>query len=127
MPPPREPVTISDLKKSNDKRFVQVDKRFVQVDTRFVRVERRLDRLQRTKADKRDLKALGDELGREMGRLREGILQEIRRGQEETRRHFDVVAESLRDDVRLLAEQIGHHSDRLDNHSVRLLKLEGRH
>jgi hypothetical protein len=30
--------------------------------------------------------------------------EEMRRSSEETRRHFDVVAEGLRDDIRLLAE-----------------------
>ena len=89
----REPMTISQLKRSMDKRLD------------------RLQRLQRTKADKRDLAALG---------------VEVRRSAKETRRHFDVVAESLRDDLRIFADAIGRDSERLDNHEIRPVRLEDR-
>ena len=71
----------------------------------------RFDRLERTKADKRDLIALQ---------------REVRRNGVETRRHFDIVAESLRDDLRIFADAIGLHSERLDGHEIRLSTLERR-
>ena len=41
------------------------------------------------------------------------VLAEIGRSGEETRRHFDVVAEDLRGDTRLLAEGVGGLSERV--------------
>ncbi len=49
---------------------------------------------------------------------------ETRQHFENTRRHFDVVAESLRDDMRMFAEAIGLPSERLGDHDVRLRRLE---
>ena len=74
-------------------------------------MDRRFDRLERTKADKTDLRR---------------VRREIRQSALETRRHFDVVAESLRDDIRLLAEAVVGHSERLGNHEVRIQRLEQR-
>ncbi|HVH29606.1 MAG TPA: hypothetical protein VM818_22815 [Vicinamibacterales bacterium] len=48
---------------------------------------------------------------------------EIRRQAEETRRHFDVVAESLKDDFRIFADATGVHSGRLDGHDVLPVRL----
>ena len=112
----REPMTIRELKRYMDRRF---------------------DRLERTKADKADLVRLRSELRSELGsvrsELRSGLADvrralrgEIQQSAEETRRHFDVVAESLRDDLRLFAEAIGSHSERLDRHDVRIHRLEQR-
>ena len=101
-------MTISELKTSMDRRF---------------------DGLQRTKADKSDLQRLRKEmlgLRKEMLDSRAGLRHEIVRSAEETRRHFDVVAESLRDDLRLFAEAIAAHSDRLDRHDTRISRLESR-
>ena len=74
-----------------------------------------------------------DRLGREMRQLRQEMrqmrremCQEMRQLSEDTRRHFDVVAESLRDDLRIFADAIGLHSQRLDGHQIRLSKLERR-
>jgi len=44
----------------------------------------------------------------------------------ETRRHFDVVAESLHDDLRIFADEIARHTERLDHHEVRIVRLERR-
>jgi len=52
------------------------------------------------------------------------VREDVRRQSEQTRRHFDVVAESLRDDLRLFAEAIRVNSERLDDHDVRLRRLE---
>ena len=43
---------------------------------------------------------------------------------ETTRRHFDIVAESIRDSVQIVAEGNAHHASRLDNHETRLKRLE---
>jgi hypothetical protein len=54
------------------------------------------------------------------------VRNEIARSAEETRRHFDVVAESLRDDFRIFAEAIAAQTERLDGHQARIIRLEGR-
>ena len=74
-------------------------------------MDRRFDRLERTKADKSEIR-----------RLRE----EITRSADETRRHFDVVAESLRDDFRIFADAIGRQTERLNQHETRITRLEER-
>ena len=99
-------MTIPQLKKS-------VDRRFERVDRRFQSVERRLDRIERTMATKADLK-----------RLREDMTRSDARTRDELRRHFNVVAESLREDLRIFANGIAAHSDRLDRHAVRVTRLE---
>ena len=81
----RKPMTIPQLKRSMDRRFEHVDRRFKAVDRRFKAVDRRFDTVDR-----------------EIARLRD----EVKRSAEETRRHFDVVAEGLRDEIRFIAE--GH-------------------
>ena len=78
-------------------------------------MDRRFDRLQRAKADKRDLR-----------KLRNDVRNDIRLSHAETRRHFDIVAESLRDDIRILAEGVAGHSHRLTNHETRITRLEQR-
>jgi hypothetical protein len=76
------------------------------VDARFGRLERSMDaRFNRT-----DRK----------------IELEIRASEERVRRHFDVVAESLHDDLRMFADAIGAHSDRVGDHEIRLRRLEQR-
>jgi hypothetical protein len=107
MRPVREPMTIAQLKRSMDSRFKRVDKRFDRVDRRF---ERRFERIET------ELRALGQEMGKRS--------DETRGYFEKTRRHFDVVAESLHDDFRLFAEAIRADSERLDDHEVRLRRLE---
>ncbi|MDQ3068725.1 MAG: hypothetical protein M3R55_03225 [Acidobacteriota bacterium] len=42
----------------------------------------------------------------------------------ETRRHFDVVAEQLRDYVKVLADGMARNTERLDQHDTRLGTLE---
>ena len=100
---PREPMTIAQLKRSMDSRFRRVDERFKRIDQRFNGIDQRFRQV--------DL---------EFRRLRE----EVRQQSEQTRHHFDVVAESLHDDLRLFAEAIRTNSERLDDHDVRLRRLE---
>jgi archaellum component FlaC len=79
-----------------DGRFEQIDRRFEQIDRRFEQVDRRLDGLDRhaVVVDQR------------LDRLDETAV--------ETRRHFHVVAEGLRGDIRLLAEGFTLRIDRLE-------------
>ena len=56
--------------------------------------------------------------------LRSSLRDEIASSAAETRRHFDVVAEAIRDDIRILAEALASHSDRLDKHDTRITALE---
>lgn len=43
---------------------------------------------------------------------------------EEIRRHFDMVAEQMRDDMKVFADATAHHTAVLDNHEARLKTLE---
>ena len=108
-----------------DARFAQVDKRFAQVDERFAQVDARFDRLE---------VRLASEVA--------GLREEIREEGATTRRHFDVVAESLRSDIQLIAaglatnnailaasraDNISEHTTfvgALDDHELRLRVLE---
>ena len=89
-------MTIAQLKRSMDSRFRRVDQRFTRIDQRFGQVDLEFRRLR----------------------------AEVRQQSEQTRRHFDVVAESLRDDLQLFAEAIRTNSERLDDHEIRLRRLE---
>lgn len=62
------------------------------------------------------------QLKRSMDRRFEQMLERY----DETGRHFDVIAESLRDDLRLFADAIGTHTERLNQHETRIGRLEGR-
>jgi hypothetical protein len=74
------------------------------VDRLVRQMNRQFDRIERTKADKKD----------------------VERAAAETRRHIDIVAESLRDDIRLFADALVRDSQRLDQHDVRIGRLERR-
>ena len=71
-----------------DQRFEQVDQRFAQVDDRFDKVDERLDAL--------DARITS-----------EGIA---------TRRHFDVVVEDVKSDIRLLASAVAANTTALERH-----------
>ena len=127
---PRRRMTISELKRAMDRRFDRVER--TKVDKLEFRraitglrtelkqaMERRFDRLERTKVDKLEFR-------RAITSLRTGLRGEIATSAAETRRHFDVVAEAIRDDIRILAEALASHSDRLDKHGVRITALERR-
>jgi len=76
------------------------------------------------------LDRLGTDLRGEIQTSAASLLHHMRELGEETRRHFDVVAKSLRDDNRRLAESMAlsleHRDRRLDEHGVRTDRLEGR-
>ena len=67
-----------------------------------------------------DLSALKRELRSDL----EYLKVQIREEGETTRRHFDVVAEQMRDSVKLVAEGVGHHTTVLDDHEHRLREIE---
>ena len=91
------PMTIPQLKRSMDRRF-----RSIKADVGQLRLE--VQQLRQEMATKSDLQ----------------------RSAEETRRHFDIVAESLRDDLRIFADAIAGHTGRLDQHETRITRLERR-
>ena len=95
-------MTILELKRSMDGRLRRLGR---SMDARFERLER-------------SMRSMRSEIT--------GSAQENGRLAEETRRHFDVVAESLRDEIRLIAEAVGSHTERLDQHEMRLNHLERR-
>ena len=105
-------MTVSHLKKSMDARFRWVETRFRAIDRRFEQIDRRFE----------DVNQRFEYVNRRFDELR----VEIREGEERTRRHFDVVAESLHDDMRIFAEAIGIQSERLGDHETRLRRLEQR-
>ena len=115
---PEKKITISSLAKNMNERFDQVDARFVKVDERFdkadaksVKIDERLER-----GDKR-FKTIDDQF--------QEVLTLIKREGEETRHHFDVVAEKNMSDMRdMFNDRTSQHSDKLENHEHRILKVE---
>jgi hypothetical protein len=145
-------MTVSELKSGMDRRFNRVDRRFDRMDRRFDRMDRRFDRmdrrfdrLERTKVDKTEFR-------RAIDRLRTGLRREIAASAEETRRyvdtiadglrislrdeiasfaaenrrHFQVLAEAIRADIRVFADVLADHTDKLALHETRITKLERR-
>jgi len=101
----RTSMTILQLKRSVDGRFGRLGR---SMDARFERLERSMDG--RLRPLGRSMDARFERLERSMRSMRSeitGSAQENGRLAEETRRHFDVVAESLRDQIRLIAEAVG--------------------
>ena len=148
---PRRRMTISELKRAMDRRFdrlerTKVDKLEFRRAITGLRTE--LKRVERTKVDKAEFRraitrlrtglhglhgeivASAAETRRYVDAscdsLRSSLRDEIASSAAETRRHFDVVAEAIRDDIRILAEALASHSDRLDKHGVRITALEQR-
>ena len=95
-----------------DRKFKKIDRRFEQIDQRFKQVDRRFEQI-----DKRF-----EHVDRQFVELRE----EIARSAQKLHRHFDVVVESIHDDMRLFAEAIGLQSKQIGQHDVRITRLERR-
>ena len=115
-------MTISELKRAMDRRFdrlerTKVDK--VEFRRAITGLRTELKRVERTKVDKAEFR-------RAITRLRTGLRGEIATSAAETRRHFDVVAEAIRDDIRIFGEALASHTDRLDKHGTRITALERR-
>jgi hypothetical protein len=54
------------------------------------------------------------------------IRTEIKTEGEATRRHFDVMAETMHDSVKIVADATAHHAVRIDDHEKRLKRIERR-
>ena len=107
-----------------DGRFEAVDARFEAVDARFDAVDARFDAVDaRFDAVDARFDAVDTRFGAIDGQLGE-VRAEIKAEGIETRRHFDVVAEQLRDYVKVLADGIARNTERLDQHDTRLDTLE---
>lgn len=133
---------LTDLKNEIDAgfaetrtRFDEVGARFVQVDARLAQIDARFDKIDARFAE---VDARFDKVDARFDSMERRIVAEG----EITRRHFDIVAEAIRAEVRLGLEKaiaIGERIDRrlaenesahrtyeraLDNHEVRLRTLE---
>ena len=87
----------------------------VEMEQRLENVERRVDRIEQilpTLATREDLKAAIAPLATK-AELRAAIAESEQR----MRTHFDMVAEGLRDDIRLVAEAVATLSERVDRAS----------
>ena len=95
------------------------------MEQRFGNVERRIDRIEQilpTLATRDDLRAaiaplatkaeLRAAIGESEQRMRAHVADAISASEQRMRTHFDVVAESLRDDIRLVAEAVAALSER---------------
>ena len=71
---------------------------------------------------KTDVATLRGEMKTEAATLR----AEIRTEGETTRRHFDVMVEGMKADVKLVAEANSHHTTILDDHERRIQAIERR-
>jgi chromosome segregation ATPase len=102
---------------ANDRRFDTIDARFDQVDTRFAEVDVRFDKVDArfgevdARFDKVD--ARFGEVDARFDKMERLILQEGER----TRRHFDVMAEGLKDEIRLSRD--GYIALREDNTEIK--------
>ena len=109
MPPLREPMTITQLKRHMDRRF---------------------DRLERTKADKSDLRRFATK--KDLRRF--ATKTDLGRFAIDIRRHFAVVAKDLEDKIQKVADgvaavnaislHVSHHGKGLDEHETRITALE---
>ena len=93
------------------------------IEQRTEDLERRVDRVEQilpTLATREDLKAMEERLRTHIagsiegseGRLRTHVAGAIKESEERTRTHFDVVTESLRHDIQLVAEAVATLSER---------------
>lgn len=112
----RTPMTVSQLKRSIDRRFDRIDRRKAD----------KSDLVRQRKDLRAEIATLGTDLRAEIAALRTELRDEISRSAAETRRHMEVIAESLRDDLRIFADAIGLNSERLNQHETRIDRLERR-
>lgn len=116
---------VSELKADMDAAFKQVDERFKQVDQRFEQVDERFEQVDRR------LEAVETRL--------EAMDRRITDEGKATRRHFDVVAEDLKSQLKAVADASAQSERRLasitsesvtllsalSDHELRLRVLEG--
>jgi hypothetical protein len=119
----REAMTIDGLKRSTDRHFHRLDQRFRR---RFDRIDRRFEKIDQRfeKIDQRFEKI--DQRFEKIDQRFDHLEQEMNRSAEETRRQFKIIAESMRDDLRIFADAIAGHSELLNQHETRIGRLERR-
>jgi archaellum component FlaC len=103
-------MTIDDLRSEMRGGFNRVDARFEGVDARFEGIDARLEKI--------------DERFNNIDAEFKGVRAEIKAEAEATRRHFDIVAEQMKDIVKVVAEGTARNTERLDDHETRLTKIE---
>ena len=112
-------MTIDELRTEMQSGFKKVDERFNEIDGRFNKIDERSSQVDDNfKSIDKQFKKIDDEFAK--------IRAEMKAEGETTRRHFDIVGESIRDSVQIVAEGNAHHTSRLDNHETRIKRLEKR-
>ena len=90
---------VSELKLEMDGRFVEVQQQFAEVQQRFAEVQQQFAGVRQQFADVRQQFA---EVRQQFAEMDRRITEEG----EQTRRHFDVVAEQLKSEIALLATAV---------------------
>ncbi len=80
-----------------------------------------------TLATKTDLADLRAELKGDIADLRTELKAELKAESEQTRRHFDVVAEGLRHDIRVVADRVVAANESIANMKARFAEVDARH
>ena len=102
---------------AHDARFDSIDARFDSIDARFEGIDARFDSID---ARFESIDARFESVDAEFKSVR----AEIKAEGEATRRHFDIVAEQMRDSIRVVAEGTARNTERLDDHEIRLTRVE---
>ena len=102
---------------AHDARFDSIDARFDSMDARFESIDARFDSID---ARFESIDARFQSVDAEFRSVR----AEIKAEGEATRRHFDIVAEQLKDIVKVVAEGTARNTGRLDDHEIRLTRVE---
>jgi hypothetical protein len=129
MPDERSPhmpdLSVRELKVEMDGGFrdlrTEMDGSFRELKTDITRLDRRFHEL-KTEMDDR-FSQLTTEMDGRFSQLKRDIDSRITEGEATTRRHFDIVAESLRAEIRLRLEGT---DTRVDGHERRIQALEKR-
>ena len=132
----REPVTIAELKRHMDRWFDRLDRtKADRADLRQVVTKRESLRFAtkedlRRFATRKDLRRFATK--RDLGRF--ATKKEMRLWAIDIKRHFDIVAESLEEKLRKVADgvadiaaiqlHVGHHGKVLDDHETRITAIE---
>jgi uncharacterized protein YoxC len=127
----KEPMTVDQLRRYVDPRFRTIRKEIRGLKRDVGGLMRDVGGLMRDVGGlTRDVGGLTREVGglkrdvAEMKREQRSLRNDVHQAAVETRRHFDIVAESLRSEIRLVAEAVDGHSQRFDNHEIRIRRLE---
>lgn len=95
---------VSELKAEMDAQFADVKERFAEVKERFARIDDRFVQV--------------DERFAQIDERFEHLERRITTEAEATRRHFDVIAEDLKSDIRMLAAAVESVSNTLERHII---------